>query len=89
MSIAPSSLPGIGGGTILNPSAPAAPTLTSTGAAPGSKTWLDYITGGWAIVAGFGIGILLGTTQFAPLVAGVLGVGILYQLVNVVQGKAP
>lgn len=61
-----------------------APQPTNT---PGpSKAWLDVATGGWAIVIGLGIGILLGGTQFGPLVAGVIGVGIIYQLVNLVGG---
>lgn len=85
----PSSLPGIGGGTILAPSAPSAPNtqLTATGASPGSKTYLDYLTGGWPIVVGFGIGILLGQTQFGVLVAGVIGVGLIFQLDKLVTGK--
>lgn len=67
--------------------APTAPNLTGTGAAPASKTSIDFFTGGWAIVIGFGIGILLGNTQIGPLVAGVLGIGLIYQLVNLVEGK--
>lgn len=89
--VTPSTLPGIGGGTILSPgtSSQSSTTSTTSPGKTGSGGWESYITGGWAIVVGFGIGILLGATQFAPLVAGVIGVGLIYQLVNVVQGKAP
>ena len=72
--------------------APGGVSLTTTTAGPGGTKpgFLQQLAAGesgWAIVIGFGIGIFAGNTQFAPLVAGVLGVGILYQLINIVQGK--
>ena len=60
--------------------APAAPP------APQASSALSADSGLWVGVALFG-GIMLSGTRAAPLVTGILAVGLIYQLQNLLQGK--
>jgi hypothetical protein len=65
----------------------------SSGSGSGSFAWLTntpiskdvakFSTGGWAIVVSLVVGLALAETPLAVVVAGVLGVGIIYQAVQI------
>ncbi|MGD0220589.1 MAG: hypothetical protein ABSC73_09080 [Acidimicrobiales bacterium] len=63
-------------------------TLTSAPVSTAAKDLQTLTTGGWAILVALLGGLALAETPLGPVVAGILGVGILYQLTTVVQGSA-
>jgi len=77
-------LPPNAGQTSSTVSAPALNQAQGLGSTAGLLTKLSS---GWAIVIGVSIGTLLGGTVIGPLIAGVVGVGLIFQLTQLVQGK--
>lgn len=74
------SIPYGAGTTVATPVAPAAPAAPSilSNVGPDSGLWV-----GVALVGG----IALSGTRAAPIVAGILGVALIYQLQLLLQGK--
>ena len=72
---------GVPAGTAPTPapaSAAASPTTKNTVTNPNSGLWIGVA---------MGVGILSSGTSAAPLVCGILVVGCIYQLQNLLQGK--
>lgn len=73
-----------GQGTTSNPST--SPSLPATAPSAPSTT-PDTVTDGWYIAVACVGSILLANTQFAPILAGLLGVGLIYQLNSLLEGS--